>query len=316
MTQKISYLNKIKGFNFQRFHTVKRVRCLRHIKFILWVCVLVSVVPNFIATAEPSSVQLIQNGDFSKEIADWNVVVPGDAAATALSVADGYDGKPALKIEITKGSDNSNIAISQRNLKIRSGKHTLTGWVKSDTSGKLMCILKDHKDSSSLGLKKKIASKDTWTQFKFEFTSERSSENGRLQFNSFSPVPGVFWFADLNLTAADGTPADSATAAPVPPKGEKAPSEVKEKPVSSPSPIKPAPESGTIGRIKTIDLKTQSITIVNSKSKEDELYGITPTTQIMMKNATGSIQSLKTGMEVNIVPATDPLNAEAIKVLK
>ena len=164
----------------------------------------------------PASAEMLVNGSFVAGMANW-VVAESGATGKAEVVAEGPDGKAALRLEVlTVGDQPWKLQIYQAGMRVEQGReYVLKLWAKSDRAGAITVNCQQNHEPWEHHTQEKLELTSEWRQVRFAFVAPWTDDKIRISFTDLGTAPGqVYWFADCSLmpTAKTKTSASSATA--------------------------------------------------------------------------------------------------------
>ena len=130
---------------------------------------------------------LIPNGSFEKDFANWNNLVGGTGAATfSIDTNDKVDSAKSMKVVVTAAGTNAyDIQSINSPWPSASGKeYTLSFYAKADVAGKTLRVVQQ----TSTYAQKDFSLTTSWQKYEWVFTAQEA--NLQLRFNF--PVTGTF----------------------------------------------------------------------------------------------------------------------------
>lgn len=153
------------------------------------------------AVDQPLGANKLVNGDFSNGTSRWNFERHQGALATFSATAD-FDGKPALRVEVTSpGSASWHVQVNQSPIPIESGTVlTLSFWAKAQNATFISCsVQRAHTDYVSLGPAISVTLGPEWRQYTLTWQNAAAEDRARVNFNGFGDRRAVVWLADVRL---------------------------------------------------------------------------------------------------------------------
>lgn len=156
--------------------------------------------------AESLGAELLANGDFSRQLAQWvqEKHAPAQMQATLLEELPPGLTAPAKAVRLTVaqvGRESWHLQFNQAGLKLQAGKsYTLSFWARTDAARNLSVVVSQaHEPWNNLGLSANAAAGPQWKQFQFVFKAAASDDNARVSFSSLGPVKATADFAGVSL---------------------------------------------------------------------------------------------------------------------
>ncbi|MDR3690974.1 MAG: carbohydrate binding domain-containing protein [Fimbriimonas sp.] len=156
--------------------------------------------------AKPGA-EMLANGSFANGMSKWVLEESGDAKGTADVVADGPDGKQALRLNVLKVEDHSwHIQIYQTGMRIEKGrKYVMTFWAKSKRPGVITAECNQNHEPWEHETNAKLPVTTSWTLLHFDFSGPWNDSNVRISLTDLGTVPGqIYWFANCSLKPLGG----------------------------------------------------------------------------------------------------------------
>ena len=154
----------------------------------------------------PLSVQLkelLTNGSFENDFANWNNQIGGTASATfAIETADKVDGSKAMKVNVaTPGANPWDVqSINTAWPSVVGKEYTLTFFAKASEAGKRIRVVQQ----TSTYAQREFNLTTTWQKYEWTFTAQEAGLQLRLNF----PVAGTFHIDNMSILGnVEETPA-------------------------------------------------------------------------------------------------------------
>lgn len=167
--------------------------------------------------AQPLGTEMLSNGDFAQQLADWNLEKHNGAeAATKVAPdvpfapqesANAASGPPeaartVLEIRVVKpGTESWHVQLNQGGLKLESGKaYTVSFRAKSTTPRPISVgVSQGHDAYANLGLSANAPLTNEWREFRFVFNASQSDDRARISFANLGSAGSVIQFANVSL---------------------------------------------------------------------------------------------------------------------
>jgi hypothetical protein len=151
--------------------------------------------------AARASAEMLVNGNFAAGMTNW-VVMESGSTGKAEIVAEGPDGKPALRLKVlTVGDQPWRLQVYQTGMRVEKGKaYVLTFWTKSDRAGSIMVnCMQNHAPWDHQTQKQMPVSTD-WQPLRYTFVAPWDDDKVRISFTDLGTVPDqIYWFANCSL---------------------------------------------------------------------------------------------------------------------
>jgi hypothetical protein len=274
------------------------------------------------------SQELLRNPDFSSDFSNWNILFNGQATGKPEIIDDGPNGKKVLRMNVaTAGEKIHDATINQNNLAIVSNQRYLIRFFikaevdsgKLNNKNKINLLVKPFKGKDYVALKKDIKATSNWQEMKEYFTSPVNDASAVLSLDC-GLAPGKYSFSDFSLTVCDTPNVDTVAvagnqieAAPQNPRKFN-----KKLTITNPTSVQPAAFKNEFGsergQIISVDMAAQSVTVMNLKSHDQEVFNVDNNTQISLNGSSFLLTDIKTGMIAEVIPGANPLVAASIEL--
>lgn len=244
--------------------------------------------------------ELLQNGDFADGLKPWTIN-GGTERIKGNVTSDGPGGKPALEIEVLQAGQNDwDASFYQKMSFEKDHSYKVSFWAKADKEFPVRVYFRQMDKPYTKVFEKVFNITTEWKEYTSSFSSSLAEPSGVISMR-VGRETGKLWFSFFSVK--DGADAASST------------------PTASNAPIKPTNTASTqpassdgseSGKITQIDPKSQTVTILNQRSKSSETYQVQKETVINLNGAKAVFGDLKSGMQVKVYPGADPLNADKI----
>ncbi len=157
----------------------------------------------FTALAEDN---LLPNGDFSKGLEGWEVRFAEEAAATTEVVKDGYEGKPALKIQVGDTEIESWKGSAFIAVPLEAGAtYTFKCYLMSEPDDSNIEIVAwgrnpADKNSTLYGDRTPARPTQAFEEFTAQFTVTEAKERTAISLNNLARANRIIWIANCSLT--------------------------------------------------------------------------------------------------------------------
>jgi hypothetical protein len=153
--------------------------------------------------AQPLSAEMLSNGDFAQQLANWNLEKHNGAeASTKTAGGAASEVVPALEIRINKpGTESWHVQLSHGGLKLETGKaYTVSFHAKSATPRPISVgVSQGHDSYANLGLSANAPLTNEWREFRFVFNALQSDDRARISFANLGGAGSVIQFANVSL---------------------------------------------------------------------------------------------------------------------
>ena len=131
----------------------------------------------------------------------WTLQQVDTAKAATQIVNDAPDGKPALKIQVQRLSQEAwHVQLFQSKLHLqRDQPYTLTFWAKADAPRKIQVNAMQAHDPYQRLWSADVALTTEWQLFRFAFAPTMSDGNARITFTNLGAAVGTDWFSQASL---------------------------------------------------------------------------------------------------------------------
>jgi GH35 family endo-1,4-beta-xylanase len=161
-------------------------------------CILLSFFLTSLLSFIASSQNLIPNGSFENDFANWNNLVGGTGAATfSIDTNDKVDSAKAMKVIVTAAGSNAyDIQSINSPWASTSGRqYTLSFYAKADVAGKTLRVVQQTTTYAQMD----FSLTTTWQKYEWVFTAQEA--NLQLRFNF--PVTGTFNIDQVSIPVPD-----------------------------------------------------------------------------------------------------------------
>ena len=151
---------------------------------------------------QPLGTNLLANGNFSNNLAGWNLEQHGVAGAAFTRTYDFTNSQPCIRVTVTN-TDTLDwyIQINYPNLALDSNQvYTVSYQAKSSPATNVSAsIMQAHASWAGLGYNRSLSLTTNWQQFANTFQPSASDTNARVGFGSMGTKLATFWYADVRL---------------------------------------------------------------------------------------------------------------------
>lgn len=161
---------------------------------------LVIAIGSFLVTV---SAQEIPNGGFSEGADGWNLVAQGGVKAVAEVVADGIDGKTALKVAVSESPEASwwMLRLSSRSaISLEPGVTYLLSFSARCEGSSRSIEVGLGADGKKIADRQKFKLVEEWQEFLLPFTVESATESAHVVFDNLAAPEAVYYFANVRLS--------------------------------------------------------------------------------------------------------------------
>lgn len=160
-------------------------------------------IDNILIPAPSQLKELLTNGSFENDFANWNNLVGGQASAVfAVETSDKAHGNKAMRVNVTTPGANAwdVQSINTPWASVVGKTYTLTFYAKAATPGKKIKVLQQ----TSTYAAKDFELTDTWKKYDWTFTAQEAGLQLRLNFME----AGTFYIDNMSILGEeDDTPA-------------------------------------------------------------------------------------------------------------
>jgi hypothetical protein len=152
---------------------------------------------------QPLGTNLVKNGAFIAGLSGWSMEEHQGADAV-FSVTNGFNGQPAVRVEIVKpGTESWHVQLNQPGLRLTQDQvYTFSFYAKADeATGLSVSIMEAHTNWATLGYAQTVSLTHNWQPFTATFLAPRSDANARPNFGGFATKQVAVWIADVRFQA-------------------------------------------------------------------------------------------------------------------
>jgi hypothetical protein len=159
----------------------------------------------FCASFYCSAQEMIRNGDFTKNLSEWELS-QNNATATATVLPSGPEGKPMVKIDVTKaGTATIDLQFIQKGIHFEANHtYVLSFWAMADKNLHAM-VVAQNQSKKVIGEKNPANLTPQWKQYQYTLTSATDEPGSRILFNGLGAQTGSVWFALFSLQPGTAT---------------------------------------------------------------------------------------------------------------
>jgi len=154
-----------------------------------------------VKTLSPTQAEMLVNGNFADGLTNW-VVAESGATGRAEIVAEGPDGKAALRLKVlTIGDKPWKLQVYQPGMRVEQGReYILTFWAKSDRAGGITVNCQQNHEPWEHHTQQKTPVTTEWQPVRFAFVAPWTDDKIRISFTDLGTIPDqVYWFANCSL---------------------------------------------------------------------------------------------------------------------
>ncbi len=157
----------------------------------------------FLLVDRLTTTNVIENGDFSNGLTDWNVYVNTGAGVSGtvwVEPTGGISGTAGARVVVTTTGSYWTLELSQKNVTTTAGhKYTLSFWARSEVTRTLhAAVIKQVSPWTGSGLSYAMTVTPRWQYFQLADVATVSATDNKLEFVG-ADVVGSFWLDDISL---------------------------------------------------------------------------------------------------------------------
>jgi hypothetical protein len=153
--------------------------------------------------AQPLSAEMLRNGDFAQQLANWNLEKHNGAEASVKMAEGAAAGAlPALEMRVIKaGTEAWHVQLNQSGLKLENGKAYSVSLRAKSLIRRSICVgvSQGHDPYANLGLSVDALLTNEWREFRFVFNASQSDDRARISFANLGGAGSVIQFANVSL---------------------------------------------------------------------------------------------------------------------
>lgn len=157
-----------------------------------------------------SSVSLAEEAkapEFLKSLEDWKVVFPPGLGAKAELVADGYEGKPALQIEVPESNVDAWTGKVSYSLALSGpGSYTLMFYARAepaDTTIEVSVWGSVPDQPKNIGPRQNFSVRPEWSEFLYHFSVEADDPAASITWGNLARSGRTIFLGDIQLKKED-----------------------------------------------------------------------------------------------------------------